>query len=45
MKKKKIKIRWPNNIETYASVGDDWFTTAEQAGFDIPSMLGFGGGA
>ena len=37
MKKKKIKIRWPNNNETYASEGDDWFSTAKQAGLDIPS--------
>ena len=37
MKRKKIKIRWPNNNETYASKGDDWFSTAEKAGFEIPT--------
>ena len=37
MKKTKIKIRWPNNCETYALEGDDWFSTAEKAGLDIPS--------
>ena len=37
MKKTKIQIRWPNNIETYASEGDDWFSTAEKAGLQIPS--------
>ena len=37
MKDTKIKIRWSNNIETYASEGDDWFSTAEKAGFEIPS--------
>ena len=37
MKKTKIKIRWPNNNETYASEGDDWFTTAEKAGLEIPT--------
>ena len=37
MKKPTIKILWSNNIETYALEGDDWFTTAEKAGFNIPS--------
>ena len=37
MKEKKIKIKWPNNNETYASEGDDWFSTAEKAGIEIPT--------
>ena len=37
MKEKKIKIRWPNNNETYASEGDDWFSSAEKAGLEIPT--------
>ena len=37
MKKSFIKISWPNNIETYASEGDDWFSTAEKAGIVIPT--------
>jgi len=37
LKKTKIQIQWPNNIETYASEGDDWFSTAEKAGLEIPS--------
>ena len=37
MKKSFIKISWPNNIETYASEGDNWFSTAEKAGLEIPS--------
>ena len=37
MKKTKIKIRWPNHNETYASEGDDWFLTASKSGFEIPS--------
>ncbi len=37
MKKKDIKIKWPNNKETYASEGDDWFSTAEKAGLGIPT--------
>ena len=37
MKKSKIKILWPNNTETYASEGDDWFLIAEKAGLEIPS--------
>ena len=37
MKESKIKILWPNNNETYAIEGDDWFSTAENAGLKIPS--------
>ena len=37
MKKSKIKIRWPNNNETYALDGDDWFSSAEKAGLEIPT--------
>ncbi len=37
MKKTKIKIIWPNHNETFASEGDDWFSTAEKAGLKIPS--------
>ena len=37
MKDTKIKIRWSNNNETYASEGDDWFLTAEKAGLEIPT--------
>ena len=37
MKKSKIKVTWPNNIETYVSEGDDWFTVAEKAGLEIPT--------
>ena len=37
MKNAKLKIIWPNNNTTYASEGDDWFSTAEKAGVEIPS--------
>ena len=37
MKDTKIKIRWSNNNETYAYEGDDWVSTAEKAGLEIPS--------
>jgi len=37
LKKTKIKIRWPNNSETHALEGDDWFSTAQKAGLEIPS--------
>lgn len=37
MKKPKIKIIWPNKIETYASEGDDWFLEAKKAGIEIPT--------
>ena len=37
MKKTNIKIIWPNNIETFVSEGDDWFSSAEKAGLAIPT--------
>ena len=37
MKESKIKIIWPNNKETFVSEGDDWFSSAKKAGFEIPT--------
>ena len=37
MKKAKIKIIWPNNHKTYVSEGDDWLSSAEKAGLEIPT--------
>jgi len=37
LKKARIKIIWPNNIETFVSEGDDWFSSAKRAGFEIPT--------
>ena len=37
MKKTKIKIRWPNHYESDALEGDDWFSSAENAGLEIPT--------
>jgi len=37
LKETKIKIKWSNNIETYASEGDNWFSTAKKAGIEIPT--------
>ena len=37
MKQTKIKIIWPNNNETFVSEGDDWFSSAEKAGLEIPA--------
>ena len=37
MKEKKIKIIWPNKNETFVSEGDDWFSSAKEAGLEIPS--------
>ena len=37
MKQSKIKIIWPNNIESYALEGDDWFSIAEKVGLEIPT--------
>ena len=34
---KNIKVIWPNNKETLVSDGDDWFSSAEKAGFQIPT--------
>ena len=37
MKERNIKIIWSNNNETLVSEGDDWFSSAEKAGLDIPT--------
>ena len=37
MKNSKIKIIWPNNIETYAYDGEEWFSAAQKAGLEIPT--------
>tara|TARA_B100001989_G_scaffold232123_1_gene191205 strand:+ start:151 stop:396 length:246 start_codon:yes stop_codon:yes gene_type:complete len=37
LKKGRIKIIWPNNSETFVSEGDDWFSSAEKADFEIPT--------
>tara|TARA_B100000161_G_scaffold246191_1_gene201569 strand:+ start:152 stop:403 length:252 start_codon:yes stop_codon:yes gene_type:complete len=37
LKGKSIKIIWPNNTETIVSEGDDWFSSAEKAGLEIPT--------
>ena len=34
---KNIKVIWPNNKETFVSDGDDWFSSAEKAGLEIPT--------
>ena len=34
---KNIKAIWPNNKETFVSDGDDWFSSAEKAGLEIPT--------
>jgi len=37
LKEKNIKIIWQNNIETFVSEGDDWFSSAAKAGLEIPT--------
>ena len=37
MKKPKIKISWPNKVNTYAYEGEDWFSIAKKAGIEIPT--------
>jgi len=37
LKNSRIKIIWQNNIETYVSEGEDWFSAAEKAGLEIPT--------
>ena len=32
-----MKVIWPNNKETFVSEGDDWFSSAEKAGLEIPT--------
>ncbi len=34
---KNIKVIWSNNKETFVSEGDDWFSSAEKAGLEIPT--------
>ncbi len=37
MKKKKLKIHWPNNLITTAEEGEDWFLKAQTANINIPT--------
>ena len=37
MKETNIKVIWQNNKETFVSEGDNWFSSAEKAGLEIPS--------
>ena len=37
MKEATIKIKWPDNTETYASEGENWFSNAAKAGLEIPT--------
>jgi len=37
LKKTNLKIIWPNNVETFASEGEDWFTLAKRVGIEIPT--------
>jgi len=37
VKKKQLKIHWPNKIITNAYDGDDWFFWAEKANLKIPT--------
>jgi len=37
LESKNIKVIWPNNNETFVSEGDDWFSSAEKAGLEIPT--------
>ena len=42
MKKKELKIHWPNNSITIAEEGEDWFIKAQTANLKIPTgcMIG-----
>tara|TARA_Y100001978_G_scaffold201993_1_gene221734 strand:+ start:1974 stop:2219 length:246 start_codon:yes stop_codon:yes gene_type:complete len=37
LKKKKLKISWPNNLTVLAEEGEDWFSKAKLVNFYIPS--------
>ena len=34
---KNIKVIWPNDKETFVSEVDNWFSSAEKAGLEIPT--------
>ena len=37
MKKKELKIHWPNNLITTAEEGEDWFIKAQMVNINIPT--------
>ncbi len=37
MKKRNLKIHWPNNLMTTAEEGEDWFLKAQMANLNIPT--------
>ena len=37
MKKKELKIHWPNNLITIAEEGEDWFLKAKTVNLEIPT--------
>ena len=37
MKKKNLKISWPNKVITTVKEGDNWFYAAVNAGIEIPT--------
>tara|TARA_B100001121_G_C18107747_1_gene353031 strand:+ start:212 stop:457 length:246 start_codon:yes stop_codon:yes gene_type:complete len=37
LKKKKLKIHWPNNLITTAEEGEDWFLKAQMVNINIPT--------
>ena len=37
MKKKNLKIHWPNNLITTAEEGEDWFIKAQMVNINIPT--------
>jgi len=37
LKKKKLKIHWPNQSVTTAENGDNWFLKAQNANLNIPT--------
>jgi len=37
LKKRNLKIHWPNNLMTTAEEGEDWFLKAQMANLNIPT--------
>ena len=37
MKKRKLKIHWPNNLISTAEEGEDWFIKAQMVNINIPT--------
>tara|TARA_Y100001970_G_scaffold294290_1_gene449872 strand:+ start:9265 stop:9507 length:243 start_codon:yes stop_codon:yes gene_type:complete len=37
MKNHRVKIHWPNKLETYVEPGENWLSLASNSGYKIPT--------